>query len=99
MRFVDAFIIYQKRASCKYNDRTPQERVTSQYEDLTLALVDVGKSRGGEGRSPLNWAIAPSELYYSPARERFGNYVPTIVPQRYDAFIFISETTALNPLH
>ena len=34
---------------------------------------------------------------YNPANER-GNYVPTIIPKRYDAFIFIDRSTALNPL-
>jgi erythromycin esterase len=32
-------------------------------------------------------------------RERFGNYVPTVLPWRYDAFCFIDETHALRPLH
>ena len=34
---------------------------------------------------------------YDPASD-FGNYVPSILPERYDAFIFIDETTALHPL-
>jgi erythromycin esterase len=38
-------------------------------------------------------------VVYNPAYERYGNYVPTIVPQRYDAFIFIDKTRALHPLH
>lgn len=38
-------------------------------------------------------------VVYNPGRERFGNYVPTIIGQRYDAFIFIDETQALHPLH
>ncbi|WP_207425396.1 erythromycin esterase family protein [Pedobacter sp. SYSU D00535] len=36
-------------------------------------------------------------VQYDPGREA-GNYVPTIVPKRYDAFIFIDESTALRPL-
>ena len=36
---------------------------------------------------------------YNPAQERRGNYVPTVFPQRYDAFVFIEETRALTPLH
>lgn len=35
---------------------------------------------------------------YNPLDES-GNYVPTIFPRRYDAFIFINETTPLTPLH
>jgi erythromycin esterase-like protein len=38
-------------------------------------------------------------VVYHPERERFGNYVSTILNQRYDAFVYIDETTALHPLH
>lgn len=34
---------------------------------------------------------------YSPGSEA-GNYVPTVLPERYDAFLFIDKTTALRPL-
>jgi erythromycin esterase-like protein len=34
---------------------------------------------------------------YDPSSER-GNYVPSVIPNRYDAFIFIDETTALHPI-
>lgn len=37
-------------------------------------------------------------VVYHPERERFGNYVPTIIPKRYDAFLHIDETKALHPL-
>lgn len=36
-------------------------------------------------------------VVYHPDRER-GNYVPTILSKRYDAFIYIDKTQALNPL-
>ncbi|SFQ58962.1 erythromycin esterase family protein [Hymenobacter arizonensis] len=36
-------------------------------------------------------------VVYNPASES-GNYVPTNLPQRYDAFIFIEQTQALRPL-
>ena len=38
-------------------------------------------------------------VVYDPDHERWGNYVPTIVPRRYDAFVFVDETHALSPLH
>jgi erythromycin esterase-like protein len=38
-------------------------------------------------------------VVYEPHREKWGNYVPTIVPRRYDAFLFVDETRALDPLH
>ena len=38
-------------------------------------------------------------VVYDPNHERWGNYVPTIVPRRYDAFLYIDETRAVDPLH
>jgi erythromycin esterase-like protein len=37
-------------------------------------------------------------VVYHPDYERYGNYVPTLLPERYDAFVFLDETTALHPL-
>ncbi|WP_207592420.1 erythromycin esterase family protein [Halomontanus rarus] len=36
-------------------------------------------------------------VIYDPDREG-GNYVPTVLPERYDAFVFLEETSALHPL-
>jgi len=38
-------------------------------------------------------------VVYNPEYERYGNYVPSILPLRYDAFIFLDQTNALHPLH
>jgi len=38
-------------------------------------------------------------VVYDPARERNGNYVPTVLSRRYDAFLYLDETRALQPLH
>jgi erythromycin esterase-like protein len=38
-------------------------------------------------------------VVYNPEFEQYGNYVPTILPMRYDAFIYLDETKALHPLH
>jgi erythromycin esterase len=38
-------------------------------------------------------------VVYNPENERFGNYVPTVMSKRYDAFFYIDETIALHPLH
>jgi erythromycin esterase len=38
-------------------------------------------------------------VVYQPEFESYGNYVPTILPKRYDAFLYIDETEALHPLH
>jgi erythromycin esterase-like protein len=37
-------------------------------------------------------------VVYHPEYEHMGNYVPSNMAQRYDAFIFIDRTTALHPL-
>jgi erythromycin esterase len=37
-------------------------------------------------------------VVYEPAYERYGNYVPTILPRRYDAFVYLDEAQALRPL-
>ncbi|WP_236830074.1 erythromycin esterase family protein [Blastococcus sp. KM273128] len=38
-------------------------------------------------------------VVYRPERERWGNYVPTVLGERYDAFLYLEETTPLQPLH
>jgi erythromycin esterase-like protein len=38
-------------------------------------------------------------VVYDPAYEAFGNYVPTVLPRRYDAFLYLDATEALHPLH
>jgi len=38
-------------------------------------------------------------VVYQPEYEKYGNYVPSNMPYRYDAFLFIDETKALHPLH
>ena len=38
-------------------------------------------------------------VVYDPRTEHWGNYVPTIVPKRYDAFLFIEETQGVDALH
>jgi erythromycin esterase-like protein len=37
-------------------------------------------------------------VVYHPERERWGNYVPTVLGERYDAFVWLDETAALRPL-
>ena len=37
-------------------------------------------------------------VVYSPGNER-GNYVPSVIPNRYDAFLYFEQTSALRPLH
>jgi erythromycin esterase-like protein len=37
-------------------------------------------------------------VVYRPEYERFGNYVPSVLPRRYDAFLYLETTRALHPL-
>lgn len=38
-------------------------------------------------------------VVYRPKFEQFGNYVPSEMPYRYNAFVYLDETSALHPLH
>ncbi|UOY01708.1 erythromycin esterase family protein [Blastococcus sp. PRF04-17] len=38
-------------------------------------------------------------VVYRPERERWGNYVPTVLGERYDAFLYLEDTAPLRPLH
>jgi erythromycin esterase len=38
-------------------------------------------------------------VVYRPQYEAFGNYVPTVMPKRYDALIYLDDTRAVHPLH
>src|SRR5262249_11805753 len=37
-------------------------------------------------------------VVYHPDYERYGNYVPTVLPRRYDALLYLDETHAPHPL-
>jgi erythromycin esterase-like protein len=38
-------------------------------------------------------------VVYRPEREKWGNYVPTVLGDRYDAFLHLEDTSPLQPLH
>jgi erythromycin esterase len=38
-------------------------------------------------------------VVYRPERDSWGNYVPTVLGDRYDAFIWLDETHGVRPLH
>jgi erythromycin esterase-like protein len=37
-------------------------------------------------------------VVYNPETDRYGHWVPTVLGRRYDAFIYLDKTMALNPL-
>jgi len=63
-----------------------------------LLLFD-GSDDGGVGGLDKPIGHRAIGVVYDPDHERWGNYVPTIMPRRYDAFLFIDETRAIDPLH
>ncbi|MDX5420017.1 MAG: erythromycin esterase family protein [Hymenobacteraceae bacterium] len=38
-------------------------------------------------------------VVYDPKMEHMGNYVPTFIQDRYDAFLYFDETEGVHPLH
>lgn len=38
-------------------------------------------------------------VVYDPEKERHRNYTPSVMSERYDAFIFLDKTKAVHPLH
>ncbi|HET9685244.1 MAG TPA: erythromycin esterase family protein [Gemmatimonadaceae bacterium] len=85
--------------------RVPEGRVGS-WEDIlhraqgrdALLVFDGSDDGGVKGleRPIEHRAIG---VVYDPRAERWGNYVPTIVPHRYDAFIYVDESKGVDALH
>jgi erythromycin esterase-like protein len=59
---------------------------------FTSDLRDVEEFRRRRGHRAIG-------VVYHPAREQWGNYVPSDLINRYDAFIAFEQTSALHPLH
>jgi erythromycin esterase-like protein len=85
--------------------RVPEARQQS-VEDIlhraevgdSLFLFDGSDDGGIRGfDEPVNHRAIG--VVYDPDAERWGNYVPSIVPRRYDAFVFIDESRALDAMH
>lgn len=107
--YIVGFGTYQGQvtASDKWNGRIQNMRVPPARKHSWEALLhEAGATNklvftnqldtAGRFKNPIgNRAIG---VQYDPANER-GNYVPTVIPRRYDAFIFIDRTTALQHLN
>jgi erythromycin esterase len=63
-------------------------------DDKLLLFKDAGLPEGF--REPRGHRAIG--VVYHPEYERHGNYAPTVLPRRYDAFLFLDETQALHPL-
>ena len=53
-----------------------------------------------KGKKVLNQAFGHRAVgvVYNPENEKYGNYVPSIMPMRYDAFLFFKNTKALHTI-
>jgi erythromycin esterase-like protein len=61
-----------------------------------LFVVPPGERPGWLTRRLDHRAIG---VVYRPEREKRGNYVPTVVGERYDAFLWFEDTAPVRPLH
>lgn len=74
------------------------------HEDLLAdaggdaSVVVFGPDRSGPWLSARRGHRAIGVVYH-PERERYGNWVPTVMGGRYDALCFFARTQALHPLH
>jgi len=80
----------------------PQAKADS-WEDLLHQANAANQLLCMDDLRDLAWAGQPRGhraigVVYHPSREA-GNYVPSILPDRYDAFLYLDETQALHPLH
>lgn len=79
------------------------EAPSGTHEDLMhqalgrSALIDLGDADRSEWLSARRGHRAIGVVYH-PSRDHFGNWVPSTLGQRYDAFLYIDETEALHPL-
>lgn len=67
----------------------------NRYHGNCLLIFDSGSKTDFEQQLPHR-AIG---VVYHPSLEKAGNYVPTVLSRRYDAFLYIDQTTAVHPLH
>jgi erythromycin esterase len=62
-------------------------------------LVFDGTDDGGIPGLEEPWPHRAIGVVYDPRHERWGNYVPSLMASRYDAFIHVDESRAVDPLH
>ncbi|MFC7534348.1 erythromycin esterase family protein [Actinoplanes sp. GCM10030250] len=82
----------------------PPARAGSLEEILHLTAPPCGLlvfPAGADGPDLLTTVLPHRAIgvVYRPERERWSNYVPSIIGQRYDAFLWFDESHAVRPLH
>ena len=71
------------------------KRVLQLMEGDRLPLPHGGEERGEVVGPRAHRAIGG---FYDLSHERYSNHVPTVLPRRYDVFVYLDETRALKPL-
>jgi erythromycin esterase len=77
-------------------DGSIEEILHSESEENRLLIFDRNNHQERFTKPLSHRAIG---VVYNPAQERYGNYVPTVLSSRYDAFLYIDKSFALHPLH
>ncbi len=62
-----------------------------------LLIMDDFSSNDALMKNPIDHRAVG--VVYNPKNDQRNNYVPSILPMRYDAFIYLDTTKALHPLH
>ncbi len=76
---------------------THEELVRETVGDVpTLLVFPAGRSGAWLSSRRCHRAIG---VVYDPARDAYGNWVPSVLGQRYDAWLWFPDTEALPPLH
>jgi erythromycin esterase len=70
-------------------------KISSRTADRIIFMTEEMKEQIGQ-KELGHRAIG---VVYHPQYEHLGNYVPSLMPYRYEAFIYLDETSALHPLH
>ncbi|MFB9328504.1 erythromycin esterase family protein [Paenibacillus aurantiacus] len=80
--------------------RVPKAAEDSWEEAMHEAGVASGwlSFRGKDGEYDQHIGHRAIGVVYHPQYERFGNYVPSSMSARYDAFVFVDQTKALAPV-
>ena len=73
------------------------------WEDVLHRTHDCDRLLVFDRRSPIELLEPRGHraigVVYRPQHEAFGNYVPSVLPRRYDGVVYLDQTHALHPLH
>jgi erythromycin esterase-like protein len=83
---------------CRCRRAGPTRSRTSSPRPRRRVPVGVPAVRPAAGRAGRPLVQRAIGVVYRPERERLGNYVPTVLGDRYDAFLWFDETRAVTPL-